>query len=410
MIQYVRSLIFFQLPRKLLALFAAVLVWVAIDQASQATKRFQDVRIQIINIPEDRAVEYILSAGTPTKTMAVSLHGKKSILDSITQDDIEVVIDAKDHTEDEWVATLNASDIVSLLPGISLHNSISTINHESIIVKYANVITEQVPVFITRPVGHSPKGYTFLDVWPYEIQATVTGIDKEITELKQKGLKLTYNLNEIKRSTLENSAPDQSESDNDIITFYPPKHWNEIHKNNKGIRSIQIGDDYLDSIRLEFIRSELVPFNGELQLASFLPTSSPLFEKFKEITFSGPSIKEKSKATFILSHPLFAKGVSRLFLETVKDMITIIAIPTHHSHTVETSIQFINPIQLENKYVSKILSSISDNEIKRLSPELRQIYLRNRFRSYMNKFRLVKDDNSPLTFTFDEEHSTIVVK
>ena len=113
----------------------------------------------------------------------------------------------------------------------------------------------------------------------------------------------------------------------------------------------------------------------------------------------------------MISGPLYVKGVSRLFAEVVSDMLqlVIIAVPKSERPHLEWSVQFINPHVLEDKYVSVLLSDTSDNEIQGLQPNLREDYLRNRFRSYMNRFQLYKSEDTPLKFNIELEEGQIIV-
>jgi hypothetical protein len=57
-------------------------------------------------------------------------------------------------------------------------------------------------------------------------------------------------------------------------------------------------------------------------------------------------------------------------------------------------VQFVNPRRLEDKYVLTLMSDVSDKDIRLMQPSLREEYLRNRFRSYMNRFQLFHLDDS----------------
>ena len=74
--------------------------------------------------------------------------------------------------------------------------------------------------------------------------------------------------------------------------------------------------------------------------------------------------------------------------------IVVIVAPKSDKQLLDWSIQFINPRHLENIYVASLMSDVSDADIRLMHPPLREEYLRNRFRSYMNNLQLFKADES----------------
>ena len=118
----------------------------------------------------------------------------------------------------------------------------------------------------------------------------------------------------------------------------------------------------------------------------------------------------KKNGMKMISFPLYAQGVSRLFLETVKDMIQVVVIasPKSERDTLLWSAQFMYPHELENRYIAKVLSEVSD-EASEIQPHLREDYLRNRFRSYMNSFRLYTPNHNKLSLKIELQANTIAI-
>jgi hypothetical protein len=114
----------------------------------------------------------------------------------------------------------------------------------------------------------------------------------------------------------------------------------------------------------------------------------------------------------LLTMPLFAKGVSDLFVQVVKDMTEIVLTfsPKADSKGLDWSVQFVNPKLLEDRYVSLLMSDISDEEIRELQPEIRQKYLRNRFRNYMNRFQLFYGNDKPLDLQAELRNNQITIQ
>lgn len=92
-------------------------------------------------------------------------------------------------------------------------------------------------------------------------------------------------------------------------------------------------------------------------------------------------------------------------------MIEIVIIPSSKSDhkLLDWSIQFVGPRQLEDRYVTTLMSDVSDRDIRVLQPALREEYLRNRFRSYMSRFQLFRSDDSKFDLTiFLRDHQVQV--
>ena len=99
----------------------------------------------------------------------------------------------------------------------------------------------------------------------------------------------------------------------------------------------------------------------------------------------------------MITAPLCAQGVSRRFLEIVKDRIqvVIVAAPKSERELLLWNVQLIYPSELEDRFVAKMLSESGD-EVSDIQPHLREDFLRNRFRSYMDRFRLYTPNNKKL--------------
>jgi len=118
----------------------------------------------------------------------------------------------------------------------------------------------------------------------------------------------------------------------------------------------------------------------------------------------------KKNGIKLINAPLYAQGVSRLFLDTVKDMVqmVIIACPKSERETLLWNAQFMYPHELEDRYVAKVMSEYND-EVSDVQPHLREDYLRNRFRSYMNRFRLYTPNNKKLSLKIELKANDISV-
>ncbi|MBI3236824.1 MAG: hypothetical protein HYZ48_03885 [Chlamydiales bacterium] len=301
--------------RKLIALALAVITWLVVNQTLTSTRTINGIAVRVINIPAEKTIEGIQSNGRLTKKISLTLVGNRTVLDELTPYDLEVVLDASDKP-DEWIATVSSKNLISLNPEVDISKGINRVYYSNFFIRMTKLVTEKIPVVITQPIGEAPRGYQFLDVWPYRLFLSVSGPEDIIKRLKLKEQRITFNLSDLNKAQL------------DALT-----------------------------------------------------------------SNSGPSHADVY-GTMFLDIPLYANGVDRLFLETVEEMlqIAIIISPAPEEGSLPWSIEFINPRELENRYVSTLMSNSSDDETRLLQPALREEYLRNRFRSYMNRLQLFTSD------------------
>ncbi|MDN3504068.1 MAG: hypothetical protein P0S95_00655 [Rhabdochlamydiaceae bacterium] len=410
MISFVKNFFFHNWPRKLIALILAVIIWFVVDNTLTTVRTFSNVNVRIVNIPEGKTIEGMQSNDIMSKKITLTLTGKKTVLERISSNDLEVVINASTHTKNEWVATINKYNLVSMNPDINLQKGISKISLKNYIVKMSPLAQMRVPIFITQPIGEAPRGYRFLDVWPYQLYLTVSGPESTVSKLKNRGVKLTFNLNDISKAELDNQSSTIKSKTNDVVSFFVPDQWKKIYLPTISEKNITIDDPDAKYLRIDFIRSEILPVRNTIPLSIFAAPEHSNTLNFKNVTFKGSAVCESDKGNPLLNIPLFSKGANDVFIQIVKDMMEIVVIyPPMNGSYLDWSIQFINPKELEDRYVSHVLSDVSDKEIRELQPELRQKYLRNRFRNYMNRFQLFKPNDKLLELSFELKGNQIIV-
>ena len=397
-------------PRKVIALVLAIIVWFALAQSLTATKVVGNVSVRVVNIPKGMTVEGMQSNGTLSKKITLTLTGNKNTLDKLTSNDFEVVINGEGQSG-EWVATVQKSNLVSLNPEINVMQGISRVQPKNFIVKLTQLISEQVPVVITKPIGEAPKGYMYLDTWPYRLYVTLEGPKATIEKLKKQGVKLTFNLNDISKADLNALESSSKVGQSDVVSYFVPNHWKEITVPGLSDTPIPINDPNAKYLRIDFVRMDLLPVTTPMQVdLFFLPKTSSVLNPSKVKLGSNDTIKVQNGIK-VFGRPLYAKGVSKLFLETVQDYmeIAIITTPVQEGQSMQWSVQFIDPRTLENRYVDVLMADISNQELSDLNPQARDEYLRNRFRSYMNRFSLYNEKHEPLQLFITKKGSQIVV-
>lgn len=395
--------------RKAIAFVLAVVIWYLVDNTLTTTKTYHNIPMKIVNLPEGKTIEGLQPNGMMSKKLSLVLSGKRSFLDRLTPSDFEVVIDAGNQPQDEWVVTLTKRNLISLSNELNLQSEVSKVSHGSFIVKLVNLSQEKIPVFITQPIGEAPKGYQYLDIWPYQLFISVSGPESAIAKLKARGVKLTFNLNEISKSELENLISNHQLQSQDVVSFFVPNDWKQILLPTISDYPLTIDDPDAKFLRIDFIRSELIPIGNAIPISIFYPPrllESPSMLNYK---FNPSSILNIKNQTPLINLPLYAKGVSDLFVQVVKDNIEIVLTfpQKFDSKFLDWSVAFVNPKVLEDHYVSLILSDINDDESKQLQPEVRQKYLRNRFRNYMNRFQLFYGNEKQLDLTAELKSNLI---
>ncbi len=384
-------------PRKLVALILAVITWLVVNQTLTATRNITTIPVRVINIPAGKTIEGMQSNGRLAKKITLTLVGNKTVLDELTPYDLEVVLDAADKP-DEWIAMISKKNLVSLNPEIDISKGISRVYHPNFVIRMTKLVNEQIPIIVTQPVGEPPRGYQFLDVWPYRLSLSVSGPEEVIKRLKIKEQRITFNLNDISKAQLDALANSPNTSRTDVVSYYVPEQWKQINIPILSDTPIEIDDPRAKALRIDFVRCNLMAINKPIPVTLFFPEKTLATLNPDTISLALGDIVQQTYGTKLIKMPLYANGIDRLFLETVENMMQIVIVvsPKSERSLLDWSLEFINPPQLENQYVSALMSDVSDEEVRILQPTLREEYLRNRFRSYMNRFQLFKNDDTKL--------------
>ncbi len=385
--------------RKLVSIVLAVIIWLVVNHTLTSTRNISNVPVRIIHLPQGKTVEGMQPNGRLAKKLTLTVVGNKSLIDELTPSDLEVVIDASDKP-DEWIVTVTKKNLVSLNPEIDISSGISRVYNPNFVIRMTKLVTEQIPVVITQPIGEAPRGYQFLDVWPYHLSLTISGPEEVVKRLKLKEQRITFNLSDISKSQIDELAL-KSEGTSEVVSYFVPEQWKQINIPILSDSPIEIDDPQAKALRIDFIRCNLLPVNAPIQLSLFFPPENLELLNPENTTLGAGKLVQFTKGTPLISYSLYANGVDNLFLETVRDMleIVIIAAPKSERKLLDWSVQFVNPRLLEDKYVATLMSDVSDRDIRLLQPILREEYLRNRFRSYMNRFQLFRSDDSKFDLT-----------
>jgi hypothetical protein len=393
-------------PRKLISLILSMLIWMMVSRSMTINKVIPNIPVRVSNLSPDKTIEGMQINGILNKRISLTLVGHKTALDEITGRDLEIVIDAKDKSQ-EWIALIEKKNLVSLNPDFDIAKHVSRVLPTEMIVRQSKLISERIPVTVTQPIGEVPKGYQLLDIYPYQLSVTVNGPEEAVKRLKTRGLKLTFNLNDIRQEDLDVL---QNRSGTDEISFFVPNSWKKIPLPFLSETPIEIDDPLAKILRIDFSRKDLLPIDFPVPITVFFPPNFSNTINPETYSLAMNTFITKKNGIKIFNAPLYAQGVSQLFLDTVKDMIqmVIIAAPKSERETLLWNTQFMYPHELEDRYVAKVISE--SNEIAYdMQPNLLEDYLRNRFRSYMNRFRLYTPDNHKLSLKIELKAHAISV-
>lgn len=397
--------------RKAISLILAIIIWFLVNQSLSTSKTIGNIPVRIINIQPGKTISDLQANGILNKRVTLTLIGNKAVLDEMTPSDLEVVIDAEGK-EGEWIATITKRNLISLSPEFDISKGISRVSNASVIIRLVKLVTEKIPVVLAHPSGESPKDYQYLDIWPYQFDLTVSGSEEVVKRLKAKGVKLTFNLNDISKEELDQIQTKKDSLKGDEVSFLVPDSWKKVMIPSLSDAPFEIDDPKVKDLRIDFVRVALLSLTKPLPISLYFPIDSIASLNSKTISSAPNEMIKKTTGTDIFAKDLYAKGVSQLFVRVVESMIQMMIIvePTSEKSFLDWSVQFINPTLLENRYVSLMMSDSSNEEMRDLQSNYREEYLRNRFRNYMSRFQLYKADDKKLELNITLEQNQVVIR
>lgn len=391
--------------RKLASLILAIFIWLVVHHSMTSTRNFQNVPVSIMNIPDGMTIEGLQSDGRLKQRVSFNLTGNKQILDDIQSTDLQIVIDAKDR-KTEWTQRITKKNLSSNV--LDVHRSISHMSDVDFFIKLCPLVSKKIPVLVSQPTGEAPKGYQYLDVWPYQLFLSVTGPEALVHRLKSRGLKLTFNLNDVNKEDLDTLTAENAGQD--AIQFFIPDSWKQLYIPALSDQPIQIDDPRAKKLRVDFAKRKLYALNRPIPITIFFPAQYSDTINPMKYSFGLNNIVQQIHGIDMVSIPLYVDGVSRQFLDIVKDMVQIVLIasPDWENGKIAWNTQVVNRHELEDVYVAKVMSQAPD-DIEEMNPLMQEAYLRNRFRSYMNKFRLYTDNDQKLNLVLDIKNNQVFV-
>lgn len=394
------------------ALLAALVIWILVNHSITETKTLPNVPIRVVNVPPEKTIVGMMPNGMLTKRITLTVSGAKETVDELEPGDVEVVLDASQIDEDEWVAQITRKNLVSLNPNIDLLHHITQVTHSELVIKLRKLLTAKIPINILPPDGEPPHGYIYLDIWPTTLWQSVHGPAEEVEKLKREGIDLSFKLSNITTADLDaiKSSPDNIYDDE--IRFIVPSKWKQIDIpfHNYGLEDIN--DPEAQSLRIYFLRKQVIPLERELPMSVFYPlqTSESLNPATTKIA-PGKYVQMVNEIP-LFTVPLFVKDVSRLFLSTVRNNLEIrlVAAPERDHVNLDWGLVANAPKELENTYTAFLVANLGTgkNELAPF-PKDREEMIRRRFRSYLQNLALYISDEDKLHLESKVEEGRIVI-
>ena len=98
--------------RKLISLILAMIIWMVVSHSMTTTKVVPNIAVRVINLQAHKTIEGMQANGILNKRVYLNITGNKAALDELSSKDLEVVIDAKDKSE-EWIASITQKNLSS---------------------------------------------------------------------------------------------------------------------------------------------------------------------------------------------------------------------------------------------------------------------------------------------------------
>ncbi len=381
--------------RKSVAVLSGMIIWLMVNHSLTSTKVIENVSVRIINLPEGKTIEGMQNNGKLNKKLNITVIGNADTLNNLNPNDLEIIIDAAGKP-DEWGASISKKNLISLNPEIDVSKRVSKVYHHSLIMRMTNLVTETIPVIVTHPIGEAPRGYQFLDIWPYHLSLTVSGPEDVIKRLKMKEQKITFNLNDISKSQLDALEAKLPSEKSTVVSFFVPDQWKQLQIPLLSDIPFELDETPENRLRIDFLRCNLMPLDSPVFVSIFYPPEYQTIYNPSTLNIASNALIEENHGVFTIRPVLYATGSDRLFTQIIKNRIQImlVATPPSQKRFLEWGVLFINPTQLENEYVSALMSDVSDEDLHLMNPVAKEEYLRNRFRSYMNRFRLYRSNDT----------------
>lgn len=397
--------------QKTVAFIIALMLWLFVWASLTDSKTIPNVPVRIVNLPEDKTIVGMMPNGILHKRITLTLKGSKGVIDELEPGDIEVLVDASTFEQDEQVLKVTRKNLVSLNPNINVSKNIEEVTHSEFILKLSNLITKKIPIRITPPKGEVPQGYVYLDIWPQKLVQVMTGPEEQLDALANRGIDLQLDFSQISKSELDRIKSSRENYHDDEVSFFIPNSLKKIPVPFLNHTLEEINDPEAQNLHIDFLRKELIPLERELPLRMFYPlaTSSTLNPKTLPLN-SSIAVKIKNELTY-LPMEFYVWGVSRLFVEVVRDNLLISVVATKDTKELPWGVSVIAPHELENKYVAHLISKhVEGKSTEPRHSRKREAHLRARFHDFLQRLTLYTASDKKFDMIAKVENNEVILQ
>ncbi len=403
--------------RKLISVLAAIVIWTIVSSSITSTRVFTRIPVRIVNLPANKTIHGLMPDGFLDKRITVTLTGAKDVIERLGPQDFEVVIDASDNGN-EWVAKITKNNLLCFNPDIHLVHAVRQLSHSELVIRLCPLVTQKIPIFVRLPKGEAPEGYQFLDVWPQKLYHLISGPEEDVKQLQEEGLELTFDLSLItpeQLDALKGEGPGEDE-----VSFFIPEAWKKVRIPFLHDAIQPINGQEARQLRIDFLHKTELPVDGSIPLKIFYPIALLKTLNPSTLVLKPNELVKKDFGVSYIDQRLYVNAVSRLFLDIVRDRLEIVVVPVPKDSGISFlwDVQFIDPHQLEEAYVTIALSSEFEGDshlgsAKAVRQHLieREKYLRARFQEYVRSFQLYRAKDIPLALNISlDSDGNIVVE
>lgn len=333
---------------------AGLFTWWYVHETQVSTRVFPEVYIWVQGLPQGKTILGLRKDGRLMRQISLTLKGRKSTLDKINNEQLEVVVNAS-NKGDVWKEELTTNELRCLNPNVKLERDIYHIEHNPLQIRLMTKVSRDVPVTILPPTGNLPKGYKLIDIWPQRLSQQVDGPEETVQALSSRRLFLPFDLNRITKQQLERSSDELTPGSE--IYLKVPDSWKYVELPAPIGESRQLDDPDAENLTLVILKPALLkidqPFPIRISPLPLPTEGSPIINRAMTLTANSKQIIPIN-GLYFWNRPVYIEGVSKEFLETILPSLELVIYIGTTGH-ITSQIEIANLSRAERKYVQKTM-------------------------------------------------------
>jgi hypothetical protein len=192
----------------------------------------------------------------------------------------------------------------------------------------------------------------------------------------------------------------RKDNPHEIISFPVPNAWKFVEAPALSNSPLLIDDSSISQLHIDFIQKEMFPLGMFLPIHIFYSA-----ETFSSFTYSLDTIEnqgviEEKNGIFFFTTPLFVRGVSRSFLNLIKNRLELVLFPSGDTFT--WSIEPQGYSELAQEYASQEKMRCPLN-----SPP--EEYFIDLFQKYLHSIRFYQSDDEELQLQIEIKDKKLLI-